>query len=254
MSQLPPSGAENSRRRVLWEPLLLALQLPTRQTCDELSYPSALETGDPARGDTCLRDLGYTPSPAPTLALLRPLPATCSEKTPGRGGRVLGEGLALSAITWTWLQIELKLEDEGASWPYVCRRPRGWRLRVRGRLCHPLTLRPDICFSDARLCPGPSTLGRPQALSVPALGQWFVPPYHGRQAGNVFDRILDLLFGHLDQRAVLVLRWQRLRPVPRDPGVQLQRMTGGVRGRCSWLPEAGERSQGRDAGTGEAVA
>lgn len=128
------------------------------------------------------------------------------------------------------------------------------RLRVRGRLSHPLTLRPDICFSDARLCPGPSSLGLPRALSVPALGQWSVPPYHGRQAGNVFDRILDLLFGHLDQRAVLVLRWQRLRPVPRDPGVQLQRMTGGVRGRCSWLPEAGERSQGRDAGTGEAVA
>lgn len=64
----------------------------------------------------------------------------------------------------------------------------------------------------------------------------------------MFDRILDLLFGHLDQRAVLVLRWQRLRPVPRDPGVQLQRMTGGVRGGCNWLPEAGQQSQGRDAG------
>lgn len=135
----------------------------------------------------------------------------------------------------------------------MCRRPRGWWQWVRGRLSHPLTLRPDICFSDARLCPGPSSLGRPQALSVPALGQWFVPPYHGRQAGNVFDRILDLLFGHLDQRAVLVLRWQRLRPVPRDPGVQLQRMTGGVRGRCSWLPEAGERSQGCRDGRGSGL-
>lgn len=40
VSQLPPSGAgKNSLRRVLWEPLPLALQWPTRQTCDELSCP-----------------------------------------------------------------------------------------------------------------------------------------------------------------------------------------------------------------------
>lgn len=94
--------------------------------------------------------------------------------------------------------------------------------------------------------PGPSSpvrLRQSQALL------WWVArlPYHGRQAGDVFDRVLHFLLGHLDQRAVLVLRRQRLGPVPRDPGVQLQRRTGGVRGRCGCLPEgpASERSTER---------
>lgn len=63
------------------------------------------------------------------------------------------------------------------------------------------------------------------------------PPYHGRQAGNVFDRVLDLLFGHLHQCAVLILRRQRLGPVPRDPGVQLQRTTGRGEGQAAPAPQ-----------------
>ena len=105
---------------------------------------------------------------------------------------------------------------------------------MRSRPGQSLTLRPNTCFSAARPCPGPSLSGR-LWLSGPALEQRFILPYHSCQAGNVFDRILDFLFGHLDQCAVLVLRWQRLRAMPRDPGVQLQRRTGGVRGCCHWL-------------------
>ena len=116
---------------------------------------------------------------------------------------------------------------------------------MRGRPGQSLTLRPNTCFSVACPCAGSSLPGC-LWLSGPALEQQFILPYHSCQAGNVFDRILDLLFGHLDQRAVLILRWQRLRPMPRDPGVQLQRRTGGVRGRCHWLPETLPVSRARE--------
>jgi hypothetical protein len=70
----------------------------------------------------------------------------------------------------------------------------------------------------------------------------------------VFDRILDLLFGHLDQRAVLIFRWQWLGPEPRDPRVQLQRMTGGVRGGCGWLLGGPATASGAEEGMQEGEA
>lgn len=218
-----------------WEPLPLALGAAHRADVRQ-AKPSTQETEDPARWEFHLRDLGSSSHP---WHLPWSFSSPCHTMKAGIPERA-----------------------EGVTPPYVTKNlpvDRTKTTRYRGLLACCVTKAQSLeALSQGQTQPSPDSqaqrllLGCPPVSrpvlagpphAVPVLGQWFGPPYHGCQAGNVFDRILDLLFGHFDQRAVLVLRWQRLRPMPRDPGVQLQRMTGGVRGRQ--LAPRGQRATPR---------
>lgn len=74
--------------------------------------------------------------------------------------------------------------------------------------------------SITRFAPSPSELLAPEDKTSQT--QTWLWTHHCGQAGNVLDRVLHLLLGHLDQHAaVVVLGRKRLSAVPRHPRVHL---------------------------------